>query len=662
MKYLELVFNLAVDSSFTYSIDEDTPCSIGWRVSAHFGKRKLTGYVISIYDEKPDVPFTIKNIDRVIDSSAIFGDQEIRLARWISKFYLCSLGEALAIQLPGGRRETAVPSVDYDDDISNMAVTASALSESQKKAIEKISDAEHAMYYVYGVTGSGKTEVFLQAADRVIRQGRSVIYLVPEISLTHQLSQQVMNRFNDTVAVLHSSLTPSQRLSEWMKIRSGKVKLVIGARSAVFAPFEHIGMIIIDEEHENSYKSGSNPRYHARQVAFKRAQEHGAVLVMGSATPSAEAWKLMDEGTLIRLHLPDRVSGGALPEIEIIDLTMENGPISPALLASMRNTLSRGKQVILFLNRRGFSYFFHCRTCGYEMKCPHCSVSLTYHRSKNSMICHYCGYRQSPVQVCPECGSLDVGYSGFGTEMIETAVQQYFPDKRIERIDTDTVKKKEYLKNVLADVRSGDVDILLGTQMVAKGLNFKGVELVGIVLADSGLHLPDFRAHERTFSLITQVAGRAGRFSDVGKVIVQTYRPENPAIAHAAVQDLDGFYAEELENRKALGFPPYERMCRFVFRGKNLDRVEKAADSAADILERAAMQAGIVSDSGKQRFDQLGPVECPINRISGNWRYQMIIRSSSVSIIHSLAHYVHKKLKLPSGVYIEIDIDPVALL
>lgn len=650
--YVEVLFNMPMHHSFTYSLEDGCTCDVGYRVTVPFGSRSATGYVIELHDRTPET-YEVKPIKRVVDSCAVFGEREIELALWMASLYLCSAGEALALMIPGGRKEHDMPVLGIED---LMEKREFELSEHQRHAVEEIVSGEHDLYYLYGVTGSGKTEVFLRAAEQVLKRGRSVIYLVPEISLTHQLARMVLERFKDNVAILHSALTPSQRLKEWLKIKRGEVHLIIGARSAVFAPCEDPGMIIIDEEHEHTYKSGSTPRYHARQIAFKRVSLSGGTVVLGSATPSLECWKLMKEGRIKRLDLPERVSGGNMPEVEIVDVRGVPDIISPKLHTAMKETLDRGKQVILFLNRRGFSYFFHCRTCGYEMTCKNCSVSLTYHKQKDKMVCHYCGFSQKPIQVCPECGSLDVGYSGFGTELVEDAVHRHFPFARVDRLDADSTRKRDFLKKTLDRFRDGELDILLGTQMVAKGLNFPNVELVGIVLADSGLHLPDFRAQERTFSLLLQVAGRAGRFSDTGKVIIQTYHPENSAIHLAAQGDVAQFYQEELRTRELLGFPPVTRMCRLVFRARSSKRAEQEAERAARVLED--WQDGHAADS----FQILGPAEAPIARIAGNSRWQVLVKSLDFRNLHSALEALVQTFSPASGVYMEIDIDPLNLL
>ena len=646
-KYIQVVFNTPVNGSFTYMVNNEESLT-GFRVIATFGRRSLTGFVISESSVKPSVDFKIKPITRVIDKKILFGKAEIDLASWISSMYFCSLGEALSSMLPGGRRDSRTPAFDSEDPVS---IVPRTLSQEQIDAVEAITGSVKKLLYLYGITGSGKTEVFLQSAERVISGGGSVIYLVPEISLTHQLTSQVKSRFHNRVAILHSALTPSQRLVEWHKIRRGEAVLIIGARSAIFAPAVKLGLIIIDEEHEGSYKSGRAPRYHARQVAMKRASLSSARLVMGSATPSIEAYQLMEEGVIQRLNLTKRLSGGAVPENRIVDLKGSSGPLSKELINEMKITHAEGKQTILFLNRRGFSYFFHCKSCGWDMECKHCSVSMTYHKNTNRMICHYCGSVHQPVSVCPSCNSLDVGYSGFGTELVEDEVKKYFPNLSIARIDSDSVKKKGSLAQTLKDFKDRKIDILLGTQMVAKGLNFPGVRLVGIVLADSGLHLPDFRAGERTFSLITQVSGRAGRYTPDGLVLIQTYDPENNAIRMAAENKQEAYYKDEIEKRKMLGFPPFSRLFRLVFRGVK----------EADVIEYSEKVYRSLEGWKLDKVETLGPAECPVKKIAGNFRYQILIRTQNFNAAHEAVDHL-KQVATISKVYMEIDVDPVSLL
>lgn len=648
-RFAEVVFNVPVEKTFSYEIPENVQCTIGTRVRAPFGGRSLTGYVISTGADRPPGDFELKAIEKNIDELPVFGPELLELARWVSGMYLCSLGEALAAMLPGARKESRIAN-EYVED--NDAAIRHDLSKAQQHAVEAISGTPEGMFYLYGVTGSGKTEVFLRVAEETMAKNQSVIYLVPEIALTHQLIKVLKGRFGDSLAVIHSQLTPSQKLVEWKKIMNGEAAFVVGARSAVFAPVKDLGLIIIDEEHESSYKSGSTPRYHARQIAMKRRAMRKARLVMGSATPSVEAYHLMNTGTITRFILPDRLSGGKMPDVSVINMKNEDGPISRSLAERIKTTCEAGRQVILFLNRRGFSYFFHCRSCGYEMTCRQCSVSMTFHKHPYKMVCHYCGFTTDPIEVCPECRSLDVGYSGFGTELIEEHVSGLFPHLVVKRVDTDVVRKKGALQSILDDFYSQKIDILLGTQMVAKGLNFPGVKLVGIVLADTGLHIPDFRSQERTFSLIVQVSGRAGRFLPDGEVIIQTYTPENVAVSRAARFEIEPFYEGELSVRKSLLFPPFGRLIRIVFRGKSKSRVANYAEYFSLVLGPSLQGKG----------DMLGPAECPLSVIAGNYRHHILVRSTDFSKAHSITGQTLKNTRRTTGVYVEIDVDPVSLL
>ncbi|HHU35644.1 MAG TPA: primosomal protein N', partial [Treponema sp.] len=577
-RFLEVVFNVPVYQSFSYRSGDDCPQDVvGRRVEAQFGKRRIIGFVIGVSDTLPEAcPLSeekIKPIHRIIDSNPIFDSTLLNLARWVSSLYLCSLGEALGTMLPSGKREPPAEGSFIDE--TSFPSGELHLSEEQQKAVDGIINTDDTSpVYIYGVTGSGKTEVFLKAAETILSRGKNIMYLVPEIGLTHQVVEEIQNRFGSTAAVLHSGLTGSKRLAEWMRLLRGEARIVIGARSAVFAPIKNLGLIIIDEEHDGSYKSGTTPRYHSRQVAMNRCTDAGCPLVMGSATPSLEAWYQIKTGALRMFPLTARLAGGCPPSISIVPLGGSSGALSETLVREIREAKEAGRQSIIFLNRRGFTHFFRCTTCGYSMICKNCSVPLTLHRSQGVMKCHYCGWQIKPPSACPECKSLDIGYAGFGTEYIEEEVRSLFPRFSIERVDTDTMRGKGLLKKALDRFQRGETDILLGTQMVAKGLNFPGLRLVGIALADTGLHMPDFRAAERTFSLIVQVAGRAGRYFPDGRVIIQTWSPENPAIVYASQCDLEGFYEQELVHRKALGFPPFSRLVRLVFRSKKEQTVE----------------------------------------------------------------------------------------
>ncbi|MDR2069669.1 MAG: primosomal protein N' [Spirochaetaceae bacterium] len=658
MAYFDLIFDIPLQGNevFTYLTDAKGEACIGKRAMAPLGKRERLGYIIG---EKAELPpaigkETLKPIRRVVDGEAIFDGDDINLAQWVAGYYLCGVGEALSAMIPSGRRTGEYISFP-DDPIAEKILEPSEEQEQALEGIltEKVKDSP-SLFYLYGITGSGKTEVFLRAAEALLKKGKSVIYLVPEISLTHQTAEAIGRRFGSIASTIHSGMSPSARLTEWVRIRRGEVRIVVGPRSAVFAPVRNLGLIIIDEEHDGSYKSGNTPRYHARQVAMRRGAFSGAKLVMGSATPSAEAWKLMGEGAIRRFDLTRRLSGGAAPEIVSVSLEHTEGCLTEELKKEIHKTALLGRQTILFLNRRGFAYFYHCRNCGYELTCRNCSVSLTYHKSRGRAICHYCGYSVIPPGSCPQCGSLEAGFTGFGTELIEEEVRRTFPGLRTRRIDADTMGKKGSLLETLELFKAGGIDLLLGTQMVAKGLNFPGVRLVGVILADTGLHLPDFRAAERTFSLIVQVAGRAGRYFPDGKVIVQTLRPREAAITQACAMDIGGFYEAELAQRKALRFPPYTRLIRFTARAREAARADKAVERIAAIA-----RLRLPPDA-----DFLGPAECPIGIIAGNYRRQLLLRCSSMGGLHSAARTILNEYKKgrDAGVYVEVDVDPVSLL
>ncbi|MBN2652548.1 MAG: primosomal protein N' [Spirochaetales bacterium] len=651
--YLTVLVPLPVDIDFTYKyvVDKDFEEElVGRRALVFFRGKKINSFIIGQSLSSPQVKFEIKDIIEIVDGQPFFDERQISLARWLGSRYFCSHGEALSTMLPSGKagkREFFLEAEEYED------YSPHTLSQQQNDAVAALtSGGADRNFYLYGITGAGKTEVYLRAADYYIQHGQSVIYLVPEIALTHQLLDEIKKRFGSRVAMLHSSITPLKKFQEWKRIREGGAMIVVGARSAIFAPVENLGLIIIDEEHESSYKSGNSPRYHARQVAMYLASQTDARILMGSATPSLEAYYLMNKGIFKKLELTQRLSGGQMPQIKIIDMSSQEPPFSQKLLEEIKAVKDSGGQSVLFLNRRGFSYFLHCKSCNYKMECPDCSVSLTYHKEKNRMQCHYCGYSAAPITVCPNCNSYDVGYSGFGTELIEDKLQKIFPHYNIARVDTDSVRKKGYLKEILDKFKNREIDILLGTQMVAKGLNFPGVKLVGIILADSSMNLPDFRAAEKTFALITQVAGRAGRFSKDGRVLIQTYSKDSDIIKAAAKMDVDEFYKKELQIREILFFPPFSRLFRIVVRSTDQELAMQTADDIGELLEK-----NLDSD-----VSLLGPAEAPILKVAKNYRYQIVLRSRSFDKIFCLVTKNLSSYRLPNSVFLEIDPDPVSLI
>lgn len=525
-----------------------------------------------------------------------------------------------------------------------------------------------AVFLLHGVTGSGKTEVYLQAIQRSLALGKGAIVLVPEISLTPQTVERFKARFSagggpEQVAVLHSRLSAGERHDEWQKIRRGAARIVIGARSAVFAPVEPLGLVIVDEEHEHSYKQAESPRYHARDVAVVRARNEGAVALLGSATPSMESYCNALRGKYRLLTLTKRVTDTVLPVVRVVDLRHEpreggkGGPpiFSRPLREAIRQRLERSEQTMLFLNRRGFAASLQCERCGYVAGCPHCSLSLTYHRADARLRCHLCGHEEPAPSRCPqpECGNPAVRFCGLGTERVFDVLQKLFPHARVRRMDSDTLKRKDDYRTVLDEFRTGKIDILVGTQMIAKGLHFPNVTLVGIIHADLSLHIPDFRAGERTFQLLTQVSGRAGRGDVEGEVFVQTFTPYHPAIQYARRHDFQGFYDQEIEFRRQLTYPPAARVALITVRARHDDKAKFVAEQLKHQLEpRLAGWPNLRCD---------GPAPAPLSRAEGWHRWHIMIRTTSMSRLSAELARVQAETNLPDGVGLVIDIDPVDL-
>ena len=521
-------------------------------------------------------------------------------------------------------------------------------------------------FLLHGVTGSGKTEVYLQALAHTLEQGRGAIVLVPEISLTPQTVERFKARFcsgplRTLVAVLHSHLSAGERHDEWHKIRQGRARIVIGARSAIFAPVESLGLIVVDEEHEHSYKQEEAPRYHARDVAIVRARMENAVVVLGSATPSMESYFNAQRGKYRLLNMLKRVDSHKLPIVRVIDMRQEGRrekgvPIfSQKLKSEIMNRLDRKEQVMLFLNRRGYSTSLQCPKCGYVAQCPNCSVTLTYHRTVQKLCCHICAHEANAPHVCPEkgCGNPAIRYAGLGTQKVEETLEKLFPKASIKRMDSDALKRKDDFKRILSDFRTGKVDILLGTQMIAKGLHFPNVTLVGIIHADLSLHQADFRAGERTFQLLTQVAGRAGRGDVEGEVIVQAFTPFHPAIQYARRHDYLGFYEQELEFREQLKYPPCSRICLLTIKGRNEDKVQFCAEHLRKECEKALAPL--------KDLILAGPAPSPLQRAETFYRYHLMLRTRQMTMLGSLLAPMLAKMEMPEGITITPDIDPTNL-
>ncbi|CAM3720254.1 primosomal protein N' [Cohnella lubricantis] len=566
-----------------------------------------------------------------------------------------------------------------------------------------VAERRHDVFLLHGVTGSGKTEIYLQAIQKCLDQDREAIVLVPEISLTPQMVERFKSRFGERVAVMHSRLSNGERYDEWRRIRDGRAQVAIGARSAIFAPFSRIGLIVIDEEHETSYKQEESPKYHARDVAVERARQHGAAVVLGSATPSLETYAAAiargtaaagarrayaasaGEGTTalsaseddairpVYVPLPERVGDRPLPGVTIVDMREElklgnRAMFSGALADALRARLERGEQSVLLLNRRGYSTFVMCRSCGYTAQCPHCDIALTYHRGSQNLRCHYCGYAEREPSVCPSCQSPHIRFFGTGTQKVEEALSQTFPGIRVIRMDVDTTSEKGSHEKWLTQFRERRADVLLGTQMVAKGLDFPYVTLVGVLAADSALKLPDFRAPERTFQLLTQVAGRAGRHELPGEVIIQTYEPEHPSVALVRHHDYAAFTEQELGHRRKLGYPPFGRLISITLSHEQAPALIAMGQSFASKLRERASAAGLTGSNAygaPNALEVLGPVASPIPRLKDRYRFQCMIKyRGDVDALGWTAQALQELAEAAkrTGAQISVDVDPQMML
>jgi primosomal protein N' (replication factor Y) len=718
-EFAEVILNLPVDRAFTYRIPEALRDRVrpGVRVDVPFGPKQLSGYAVRLADTA-----TFPRIKEIIaaQDQATADENLLGLTRWIAGRYACSWGEALAAAIPSGVRKSGpgklVRLVSAGDGeartakqkavldfarglagpltfkefvqasrstpgVANAMIRAGLLREVRvKPEIDAMADAivekpkeirltpaqEEALATVekggvillHGVTGSGKTEVYLRAIARTVEQGRQAIVLVPEIALTPQTVSRFKARFR-RVAVLHSVLTEADRAAQWKAIRAGEVDVVVGARSAVFAPTRSLGLIVLDEEHEAAYKQDNVPRYHAREVAVERARREGAAVILGSATPSLESIHQARAGVYRLARLPARIEGREMPEIEIVDMSSEKADLkrypilSRRLEQLMRQSMERREQAILFLNRRGYLTHVSCPRCRWFFSCRHCDVAMTYHRETGQAICHYCYETRERPSSCPECGFGKLLEYGVGTERIEDEVKRAFPGFAVSRMDSDSMKTRKDYRDSLQALWGGETDILVGTQMIAKGLDVPDVTLVGVVSADTAFHIPDFRAAERTFQLITQVAGRTGRGDKGGRVVVQTFYPQHYAVKTAATYDFTGFLAKELEMREELGYPPFRSLVRVLVQGWNEKRVKETS-------ERLGRRLVASFEGSATRV--LGPAVSPLYRIRGRYRIHLLIKTPSLE--ESLPEIRKAVDAAPNDrtLQAQIDVDPINLL
>ena len=664
-KFASIAVPLPLDRTFHYSIPArlEPAAAVGKRAFVPFHNRSMVGYIVGLSDTA-DVS-QVKELSYIIDQEPIIDDEMLKLTRWMADTYFCSWGEALHSIIPQGIKKgceeigkrIVVPHLDPARFQSSVHLKLNAEQEAAFLKIEKsIRGRSYATYLLSGITGSGKTEVYLQAISEVLKNGRQAIALVPEISLTPQAIERFVSRFGEKVALIHSGLTAAKRFLEWKKIRDGKADIVIGARSAIFSPTNRLGLIVIDEEHETTYKQDDVPRYHARDVAIERARYHKCPLILGSATPSLESYYNAKQGVYELLTLTKRIDERPLPKVKLVDMRMDlavkhySVVFSKVLLDAIEKTVKSGKQAILFINRRGFATFVNCKKCGFVVKCKRCDISMVYHFEEKKLICHYCDHNIPAPDICPNCRSGYISYFGLGTEKVESELAKNFPGVKIGRMDSDTTQKRGSHDRILGDFKSGKIDILVGTQMITKGLDIPAVTLVGVVAADVTLNIPDFRASERTFNLLTQVGGRAGRGDDIGEVIVQTYAPEHYSILCAAKHDFEKFYEEEIIARKELLYPPFTHLVKITVRARKEEDASSAAIKLRQEIETADRNQMIC-----------GPALAPIARLRGYFRYNILLKGKDPKTITKLLKQVFETYKRPHGVLVAVDVDPVSM-
>jgi primosomal protein N' (replication factor Y) len=671
MRLVRVAVPIPKGEGYVYAFPEGETPEPGLRVLVPLGRRRVWGTVLETVAEPPR-GVTVRPIAGVHDPRITLTAELIALCRWIADYYAASLGEVLGAAAPSvtARKSRATSAIPLDDHPWQAAdpPPRDALNDSQKTALERIeaSLAKGAFETIllYGVTGSGKTAVYLHAALDAIRTGGQVLALVPEINLAPQALDAFRRAGVTRAALYHSELRPRERADVWRQAAAGALDVVVGTRSAVFLPFPNLRLVVVDEEQDGAYKQDESPRYHARDVALVRAQRLDATALLCSATPSLESYAKAARGGTTLLRLPERVDGRPLAVVRLADLRQRprggDGPdptrhLSRPLLLSMARTLERREQGILFLNRRGHSTYLQCRGCGTVAHCPRCDVPFTVHTEESALRCHYCGLSKRLSATCGGCGAGDLWFGGVGIQKIEREVARLFPAARLARLDLDAVRKRGSAGSILRAFRAGEIDFLLGTQMVTKGFDFPGVTLVGIIVADLQLYLPDFRAAERTFQLLTQVAGRAGRGESPGEVIMQSYDPDHPALRAAAAQDFEAFFSQESADRRELQYPPFGHLVEIEIRGKGKERVLAAGNAIKRTVARLSEGLGI---------EILGPAPKPLARLKGLERWHLLLRSPSRrGLRQALGRALPevRALRLP-GLHVAVDVDPVQLL
>src|SRR5438876_1400339 len=683
--YTDIAVCLPLARTFIYK--QTTPVETGCRVVVPFRKRDVEGFVVGFRkDAPPDIE--VHEIGSVLDAIPLLRPDVFNLCRWVADYYATPIGEVLkaalppgisakhveglrpspAARQPAGCRASASPRGRspspsgrgrHCEAVPGEGPMAPKLTVDQLRALETVTKAPgFRPILLHGVTGSGKAGIYMRAPEHFLAAGKTSLILVPEIGLTPQLTDQFATRFPNQIAILHSSLTRRQRIDEWLRIYRGEVPIVIGTRSAVFAPLGNLALIVVDEEHETSYKQEEVPRDHARDTEVMRATLAGAAVVLGSATPSMESFHNAASQKYDYVMLTTRVEGRPLPAVEIVNMREEYAAegkqvvLSRRLLEAINARLDHGEQTMILLNRRGYATFLLCRHCGFTFQCNSCSVAMTYHRSIEKLLCHYCGLARRPPARCPECDSEYIHYVGEGTERLEAELKCRFPDARVGRIDRDAMRHMRDYERVLGGFRAGDIDILAGTQMIAKGHDFPRVTLVGVVGADAPLALPDFRAAERTFQLLTQVAGRSGRADLAGEVILQSHRPDHYALQLACAQDYDAFFEREMEFRRTMAYPPAATLVNLILRARDSTEGAEAADAVA---ARLRGQAG-------GNFRVLGPAFAPLARLRQEHRFQILLKGRRKAMRDAVREALVERYGRVRWPGVAVDVDPVTIM
>jgi primosomal protein N' (replication factor Y) (superfamily II helicase) len=668
-------WSVAVDApiaeplTYSASVEHSQVLKRGHLVKVPLGKRSVNGVILSASEKSKNEKFVIKQIQDISSEYRPLPEFFLKWLEWLANYYVHPLGSVVSAAYPPLKKADKPRKSQRAPVVPTLAAKAAPkLTQEQEQVFASIQQNQgFSTNLLFGVTGSGKTEVYLRLLEETLKRNQRGLVLVPEISLTPQLVHRFAERFGDQIAVLHSQLTDRERTNQWWDIVEGKKKILIGARSALFCPIEDLGLIIVDEEHEPSFKQDEKLKYHGRDAAVMLGKFANCAVVLGSATPSLETWKNAIDGRYVLHEMKSRVENRSLPDVQVVDLrTQEKNSdlpfwLSPLLFQSMASTLERGDQSAVFLNRRGVAQVVLCPLCGYTHECPNCDITLTLH-GKSHLVCHYCDYHEDMKLSCPSCKEGEIKPVGLGTELIETDLQRLFPEARIARADRDEIQNREALEDLIQKMEKGEIDILVGTQMIAKGLDFPKLNLVGLALADVGFNLPDFRATERSFQLITQVSGRAGRHQksgeSAGQVVVQTYNPDHPSLVFAKEQDYRAFATFELAQREPLGYPPHGKLVSFRIQGTQLSKVQETARLLADRCHQLKQQIQIYD-----KIEVLGPAEAAIAKLRGQFRYHLLLKGPDHRGLNAFCHQVLGDQKwLTSGTRLSLDVDPLHLL